>query len=91
MVGAEAAGLPFDVLFPNPYLLPAPGMPPIGLGLQPATGALGRVRDRALNGFTGRLWAKGLPGSTSCAPRTASPRSARFFDQIHARPPRSWC
>ena len=27
--------LPFDVLFPNPYLLPAPGMPPFGLGLQP--------------------------------------------------------
>ncbi len=33
-----------------------------GLGLQPATGVLGRARDRALNGFTGRLWAKGLPG-----------------------------
>ena len=38
MVAAEAAGVPFDVLFPNVYLLPAPGIPPIGLGLAPAAG-----------------------------------------------------
>ena len=28
MVAAEAAGLPFDVVFPNTYLLPARGIPP---------------------------------------------------------------
>ena len=32
MVAAEAAGIPFDVLMPNIYLLPAPGMTPIGHG-----------------------------------------------------------
>ena len=32
MVAAEAAGIPFDVLMPNAYLLPARGMPPFGLG-----------------------------------------------------------
>ena len=61
MVAAEAAGLPYDVLFPNAYLLPAPGMPPFGLGFQPATGPLGRLRDRAVAGFSARSWNKGLP------------------------------
>ena len=43
MAAAEAAGVPFDVLFPNAYLLPAPGIPPFGLGLAPAHGPFGRA------------------------------------------------
>jgi MGT family glycosyltransferase len=83
MVGAEVAGLPYDVLFPNPYLLPAPGMPPFGLGLQPATGSLGRLRDRAVTAFSGRLWAKGLPRlNTLRAAYGLGPLDA-VFDQIH--------
>jgi UDP:flavonoid glycosyltransferase YjiC (YdhE family) len=82
MVGAEAAGLPYDVLFPNPYLLPAPGMPPVGLGLQPATGRLGRLRDRTLNGFTGRLWAKGLPRLNDLRVGHALAPLDAFFDQV---------
>jgi MGT family glycosyltransferase len=63
MVAAEAAGLPFYVLLPNIYLLPAAGMPPFGIGLRPAHGAFGRWRDRALNAFIERLWdKKGLAG-----------------------------
>ena len=61
MIAAEAAGVPYDVLLCNCYLLPAPGMPPFGLGLRPAKGPLGRLRDRAATGFSGRLWARGLP------------------------------
>jgi MGT family glycosyltransferase len=56
MVAAEAAGLPFDVLFPNIYPLPAEGLPPFGIGLQPARGTVGRLRDRALNAIIERLW-----------------------------------
>jgi MGT family glycosyltransferase len=83
MVGAEVAGLPYDVLFPNPYLLPAPGMPPFGLGLQPATGPLGRLRDRAVTGFSNRLWAKGLPRLNALrATHGLAPLTA-VFDQIH--------
>lgn len=63
MVAVEAAGLPFDVLLPNVYPLPAKGLPPFGVGLQPARGAVGRLRDRALNAFIERLWdSKGLTG-----------------------------
>ncbi len=43
MVAAESAGIPFDMLMPNIYLLPAKGLPPMGLGLQPARGVLGRI------------------------------------------------
>lgn len=83
MVGAEAAGLPFDVLFPNPYLLPAPGMPPMGLGLQPAKGPLGRQRDRLLHAATGRLWGKGLPPLNELRAAHGLEPVDAFFDQLH--------
>lgn len=82
MVGAEAAGLPYDVLFPNPYMLPAPGMPPFGLGLQPATGPLGRIRDRLLTRFTARLWAKGLPALNALRVAQALEPLDDLLDQI---------
>ena len=83
MVGAEAAGLPFDVLFPNPYLLPAPGMPAFGVGFGPARGPLGRVRDRAMNTMTGRLWASGVPGLNDLRAAHGLEPVERFFDQFH--------
>ena len=46
MIGAEARGVPFDVLIPNAYTLPADGMPALGMGFTPARGPLGRLRDR---------------------------------------------
>jgi MGT family glycosyltransferase len=83
MAAAEAAGVPFDVLFPNCYLLPAPGLPPLGLGLAPARGPLGRGRDRAITALTTRQWNKGLArlnevrGDLGLEPLTS------FFDQVH--------
>ena len=78
MVAAEAAGVPFDVVFPNAYLLPTPGIPPFGLGLKPAQRLPGRVRDRAdhpphccVSGT------RACPGSTRCARRSGSHRSRR--------------
>jgi MGT family glycosyltransferase len=56
MIAAEARGVPFDVLFPNAYPLPAPGMPPFGAGLRPARGSLGRMRDRVATAMSGRLF-----------------------------------
>src|SRR5262245_26176523 len=83
MLAAEAAGLPFDVLLPNIYPFPAPGLPPFGLGLQPARGIGGRFRDRLLNGLGERLWnAKGLVGLNALRHRRDLPPLARFFEQI---------
>lgn len=46
MVAAESRGVPFDVLLPNTYPLPAKGMPQVGTGFAPAKGPLGALRDR---------------------------------------------
>jgi MGT family glycosyltransferase len=83
MVAAEAAGIPFDVVLPNVYPFPAPGLPPFGLGLQPARGIAGRFRDRVLNRLGERLWdAKGLAGLNALRHRFDLPPLARFFEQV---------
>ena len=55
MIAAESRGVPFDLLMPNVYVLPADGMPPFGAGLRPARGPLGRARDRAVRAAGARL------------------------------------
>lgn len=60
-VAAEAAGLRRAVLVPTVNMLPSPGVPPFGPGFQPATGAVGRARDRVLGAMNARTFAKGLP------------------------------
>lgn len=59
-MAAESRGLPNAMLVPNPLTLPVEGMPPFGLGLQPATGAAGRLRDRTLNRVIEHYWNKSL-------------------------------
>ena len=82
MMAAEAAGLPFDVLLPNIYPLPAKGLPPFGIGLHPARGAIGRLRDRALNAYIERLWdSKGLAGLNALRVQHALTPLAHFLDQ----------
>lgn len=44
-VAAERARLPLAALVHTVYPLPAPGLPPYGMGFQPAKGVLGRARD----------------------------------------------
>ena len=52
-------------------------MPPFGMGLRPATGALGRLRDRAIHALHRPAVGQGRPGrSTSCGPPSAWPRTA---------------
>ena len=62
LVGAEASGRPWAALVPMTSFLPAPGRPPPSLGLRPARGPLGRLRDRALLALGDRvLWSSCLP------------------------------
>src|SRR5262245_675782 len=83
MIAGEAAGILFDVLLPNIYPFPAPGLPPFGFGLQPARGMKGRIRDRILNGLAERLWdAKGLAGLNALRHRFDLPPLARFLEQF---------
>ena len=83
MVAAEAAGVPFDVVFPNAYLLPTPGIPPFGLGLKPAQRLPGRVRDRLITRLLLRQWNKGLPRLNALRTSVGLAPVATFFDQVH--------
>jgi MGT family glycosyltransferase len=51
---AEAWGGPWGTFCPFPPPLPSTEVPPSGLGLRPARGAPGRVRDRTLRAITER-------------------------------------
>jgi MGT family glycosyltransferase len=84
MIAAESAQRPFAVFFPNVYLLPAEGLPPFGLGLQPARGAAGRLRDRALDWFAQKLWdAKGLSPLNALRAARELPPLQHLWDQVH--------
>lgn len=83
MIAAEAAGIPFVVLMPNAYLMPAKGMPPFGIGLKPARGLAGRVRDRVIGGVTGRMWDKGLGRLNDLRAGVGLAPVDHFFDQVH--------
>jgi UDP:flavonoid glycosyltransferase YjiC (YdhE family) len=65
LMAAESRGMPRAALVPNIYLNPAPGIPPIGLGLQPARGPLGHLRDALLAAVSNQLWKRGLPAINS--------------------------
>jgi len=60
LCGAEAAGVPRVLLMHALYGLPRHGVPPMGVGLLPATNAAGRLRDRAVTGLTLKLFDTGL-------------------------------
>ena len=83
MVAAEAAGIPFDVLMPNIYLIPARGMTPMGAGLRPAKGPLGRVRDRAVLTVLQRAWDKGLDRLNDLRAQSGLGPLRHFMDQAH--------
>jgi MGT family glycosyltransferase len=83
MVAAEAAGIPFVVLFPNIYPLPARGTSPFGLGLRPARSRLGRLRDRALNRIIEWQWdSHGLAELNALRTRYGLAPTSHVFDQV---------
>ncbi len=59
-IAAEAEGVPFAFLVSNLLSFPGSGTPPLGPGLKPARGPLGRARDAALNRLMKRVFDKGL-------------------------------
>ncbi len=61
LIAAEAKGIKRVVLFHMAEYLPGPGRPPGGIGLSPATGYIGRLRDKALEIIFNKLFKKYLP------------------------------
>jgi UDP:flavonoid glycosyltransferase YjiC (YdhE family) len=64
-IAAEAAGIPYVVLNPTVNVVPAPGVPPFGLGLMPQTDEAGRRRDEELGAMMLAAWDEGLPALNS--------------------------
>jgi MGT family glycosyltransferase len=46
LLGAEVAGVPAVVVMHGAYMVPRAEVPPLGTGFMPASGRLGRLRDR---------------------------------------------
>ncbi|MET0458499.1 MAG: glycosyltransferase [Ilumatobacteraceae bacterium] len=84
MTAAEAAGIPFDVLMPNIYMIPSPGMTPIGMGTKPARGPLGRTRDRMILAVMQRVWDKGRDRLDEVRAECGLPPVRHFMDQARA-------
>jgi len=61
IIGAEKSGLPRVGIAPHCYMRPTPGSTPLGLGLRPARGPLGRLRDAVLRVMMMRMIGEGLP------------------------------
>ena len=58
-MAAELLGIPWVELDPHPLYLPSKGLPPLGSGLSPGTGILGRLRDGVMRALTARSIRKG--------------------------------
>jgi MGT family glycosyltransferase len=59
-IAAEAEGVPFAFIVANLLSFPGSGTPPLGPGLKPARGPLGRTRDAAIGRVMARVFDKGL-------------------------------
>lgn len=62
MIAAEKARIPYAILVPNPYMLPAPGLPPAGTPFAPPRNILERARDGMIKWIAMRTLNGGLPG-----------------------------
>ncbi|MFT3927785.1 MAG: glycosyltransferase [Myxococcales bacterium] len=76
-MAAEKAGVKCAVLVHHPYPLPAPGVPPFGLGLRPGRSLLSRLRDVVLRAFTTFFFNR-----LGLAPINAA-RSALGLERLH--------
>lgn len=62
LIAAEKLRVPCAILSTMIYTVPTRGIPPMGMGLMPAKGPLGRVRDALLRKLFARFYDKALPG-----------------------------
>lgn len=82
LVGAESAHIPAAILNTTIYRLPASGLPATGLGLLPAAGLFGRMRDAVFNTVVSRLFAQGLPDLNAARRKLGLTLLAHPFQQL---------
>jgi MGT family glycosyltransferase len=81
-IGAEAARVPAAALVHTVYPVPAEGVPPFGLGLQPAGGGLGRVRDAVLGRGLSQMFRPGLKAANRARSELRLPPWESPFEAI---------
>ena len=84
-VGAERSGLPWATTMPSLLPLPGAGIPPYGLGMAPARGLDGRVRDRLLWRVVERMYARAmLPSLNGLRAGAGLPAFSSPLEHLHA-------
>jgi len=81
-VAAERAGIPLAALIHTIYPLPARGMPPYGMGFQPARGPVGRVRDAVFARVFRRFYDARIATLNAARAASGLPPLASAFDQF---------
>ncbi len=84
MVGAQASGVPVGVLIPNIWMLPTPGLTPVGPGFAPAKTVLGRTRDALVRTISTRIFDGGLPALNAARAAHGLAPIDHFFDQVRS-------
>jgi MGT family glycosyltransferase len=82
LIVAEKLRLPAAVMVPNIWVIPTPGIPPMGGGLMPARGPFGRLRDRVLRAITTSVFNKALPAINHARARLDLAPLRSVFDQM---------
>lgn len=81
-VAAERAGIPLAGLIHMIYPLPAPGLPPFGMGFQPANGPLGRARDALFTQVFRSFYNAGLSTLNQIRADSGLPPLTAAFEQF---------
>lgn len=81
-VAAERAGIPLVALVHTIFPLPARGMPPYGMGFQPATGVVGRGRDAIFAHIFRRFYEAGRATLNEVREAFGLPSVTSVFDQF---------
>jgi MGT family glycosyltransferase len=82
MAAAESAHLPCVALSPNIYLLPRPGVPPFGPGLQPLAGPVGALRDWVIRTMMIKTFGKGTEQYNAFRAELGLPPLSHPLDQL---------
>jgi len=82
IIGAEKSQIPAALLFHFPYSAPVEGITPFGLGLRPASGPAGRLRDRVLVAAMKRMFRFGLAPVNAARQELGLPPLRDVFDQF---------
>src|SRR5690606_28501292 len=61
LIAVEKLGLPSVLVMPNIWMIPTPGIPPLGPGFLPARTPIGRARDALLRALIRRSFVRALP------------------------------